>query len=138
MQDSKITISEDPKDLKSLKGLAERCLDNYALENGRLKERTGKDGFTALFAIQNGKKVGFITGYSEEKKMHIWLFGVLAQKRGKGIGKKLLEAFHKHASEKGYRAVTTITFNKYAQKIILSLKSGYKITEVKYIPEKND
>ncbi len=133
-----LKITEGKSDLAGLKALAELCLDNYTLPMQKLSAKASLPDFTILFASEGGKKVGFIAGHGENGKMHIWLFGVLKKKRGRGIGKRLLGKFHVLASKKGYNSVSTITFNKYAQKIILSIREGYRITGVKFIPEKND
>lgn len=134
----KITLNEDSADHNGLKALAEACLDNYSLPMDKISSRAANKDFTILFALAGKKRIGFITGYGEGGKMHIWLFGVLNGQRGKGIGAKLLQKFHSVALKKGYKTVNTITFNKYPQKIVLSVKSGYKITGTKFIPEKND
>ncbi len=134
-----IKITQNNSDFASLRALAESCLENYILPQEKIASRASKGDFTILFAQQGkGKKVGFIAGYSENNAMHIWLFGVRKGFRGKGIGALLLKKFHSLASKNGYNTVNTITFNKYKNKLVLSIKSGYKITAVKFIEEKND
>ncbi len=133
-----VTVKRANSDFASLKNLAQSCLDNYTLLHDKMVSKSRKKDFTILFARKGKKKVGFITGYAEKGKMHIWLFGVLKKVRGKGIGYLLLNKFHMFAAKRGYKAVTTITFNNYQNKIILSIKAGYRIIGVKYIKEKKD
>ena len=134
----KIVITQSNNDLENLKTLAEECLDNYTLSIEKIVDRSKKPNFTLLFAIAGKTKTGFIAGYEENGKMHIWLFGVKKDARKQGIGTKLLKEFESIAAKKGQKFVNTITFNKYREKIILSLKNGYRIIECKHVPEKMD
>src|SRR3989339_59621 len=143
MAGKKITIEEASSGggaqvIGGLKSLAEKCLDNYTLEAQKIEERQARRDFTLLFALQGKEKVGFIAGYGDSGRMHIWLFGGLGALRGAGIGRMLLEKFHSVSAAKGYKIVNTITFNKYPRKIILSVRNGYRIVDVKYAPEKGD
>jgi len=134
----KIIVKQENFALNELKKLAESCLSKYKLPVKKAIERAKRKDFTLLFAFNGKKRIGFIAGYAEKRKMHIWLFGVLKKNRGKGIGSKLLNRFHSISLKKDYKSVTTITFNKYKEKLILSLKHGYRITGLKHIHAKND
>ncbi len=133
-----LKIISDNGNLKSLKSLSQECLKNYSLDTKKAVEKSAKKDFTILFSTEGGKKTGFITGYGEGTKMHIWLLGVKKGNRGKGIGSALISEFSRSASEKGYKAIHTITFNKYREKLMLSLRLGFQITGFTYIKEKND
>ncbi|MEM4327288.1 MAG: GNAT family N-acetyltransferase [Candidatus Diapherotrites archaeon] len=132
------SIKQDNEDYINLKRLAEATLNNYKLPLRKIKKYSKNNDFTLLFALKKNKKIGFIAGFGKNCKMHIWLFGVSKNERGKGIGKALLKRFHSIARRKGYLYVDTLTFNKYSYKLLLSIKLGYIIYKTKYLKDKKD
>ena len=134
----KTEIIQEAGNLTDLKALAEECLDNYTLPLEKAESKSKNKDFVLLFAEKDSQKLGFISGYAEKESFHIWLLGVKKEARGQGVGSALISAFEELASKKGYKSITTITFNKYPEKIGLSLKLGFKITGKKFIEEKDD
>ncbi|PIN85360.1 MAG: hypothetical protein COV47_02540 [Candidatus Diapherotrites archaeon CG11_big_fil_rev_8_21_14_0_20_37_9] len=133
-----VKIEAGNGDFDSLKVLAEKCLANYTLQKSNFKTKSKMKDFVAFFAVESGQKIGFISGYGEGQSMHIWLFGVMETKRRMGIGEALLAEFESFAKQKGYVEITTMTFNKYRGKLILSIKSGFDITGYKFLESKNN
>ena len=119
-------------ELERLVYLANRSISLYNISIEKAKEKSERKDFTLLFSHEND---GFIAGYQDFESadnMFIWLFGVLPDKQGKGIGSALLWEFEKRARDKGYKKIRSYTFNRFKSKIILSLNRGYKIIKSKF------
>ena len=119
-------------ELESLVEMTGKCIDSYSLSIEKAREKAGRKDFTLLFSNENQ---GFIAGYRDFENpeiMFIWLFGVLPENRGRGVGSRLLQEFERSAIKKGYKKIRSYTFNKYKSKIILSLNRGYRIIEARF------
>lgn len=126
-------------DLEEIRLLAEKSLSSYTLSKEKLSAKSSEPDFVAVKAALGNRIIGFVMGSKKNEKIfHIWLLGVDPDFRKIGVGKKMLSFLHSLLSKKGYSKIDTLTFNKYVPKIILSLKCGYSIKDVKFIREKND
>ncbi len=124
--------------LERLVRLAEGSINFYNVSLEKARDMSKRKGFILLFSP---KDEGFITGYEDyesPENMFIWLFGILPEFQGKGLGSKLLDDFEKIAKDRGYRRVRSYTYNRFKSKIILSLNRGYRIIETKFEKDRND
>ncbi|HOZ55465.1 MAG TPA: GNAT family N-acetyltransferase [Clostridia bacterium] len=82
---------------------------------------------------ENSKLFGYsiIVDQQEEKNMYAWYGGVLPESQGKGITKKFLENLIEMATEKKYLSVTLASTNIRPHMLILAIKMGFNIDELK-------
>lgn len=126
------------EDFEKLIELANKSINSYNLSLEKVNEKLQRKNFNLLFSPE---REGFIAGYEDFEDaecMFIWLFGVLPESQGKGIGSALLKQFEDIAVNKGYKKIRSYTYNKFKSKIILSINKGYRIVGVDFDKERKD
>lgn len=84
--------------------------------------------FHLLIASIDDTPVGFKLGYELDKwSFYSWLGGSMAEFRGVGIAKDLIEAQHEWCRSQGYRKIQTKTQNRWKAMLALNIKSGFEI-----------
>lgn len=88
-----ITIRDwTEKDLPKLMALERACFaDAWTTE--MMKNEFFRDGFCGVLAEEDGEIVGYLCGYSLFEDAELLKTAVLQERRGKGIGGLLLDAF---------------------------------------------
>lgn len=86
-------------------------------------------GDPALFvAKREGQVVGYLSADERERGMYYMShIGVRHDLKRQGIGRALIRACEKAARERGYRALTTTTYNRYKGMLFLLLSEGFCI-----------
>ncbi len=91
-------------------------------------EAAEKPGLTLLLALEGERAVGFKLGYRRSPDtFYSWLGGVHPQARGQGAARRLMEEQHAWLREQGYRFVTTETFNRYRDMLLLNIRMGFEV-----------
>jgi predicted GNAT superfamily acetyltransferase len=87
-----------------------------------------KPGLLLLLAWEGDDCLGFKAGYRRnETTFYSWLGGVLAEARGQGIARRLMVAQHEWLPGQGYSSVTTETFNRYREMLLLNIRMGFDV-----------
>lgn len=93
-----------------------------------------------LIAEDEETLAGFKCGYERDvgtRKFYSWLGGVLPKYRKKGVAKLLLLKMEEWCKERGYEVLEFKTFNEHKGMLILAIKNGFQIVDVRY-SEKDD
>lgn len=78
------------------------------------------------------KFVGYAMGYLEKRKgYYMWMFGVLPDYRGRGIGSAILDEQIDFARNQGYSKFSVKTSNRWRNMLRLCIKKGFDITGFK-------
>ncbi len=87
-----------------------------------------KPGLMLLLAWEGDDCLGFKAGYRRnEDHFYSWLGGVLPGARGQGIARRLMLAQHEWVQGQGYVYVTTETYNRYRDMLLLNLRMGFDV-----------
>ena len=87
-----------------------------------------KPGLLVLLAWEGDDCVGVKMGYRRnESTFYSWLGGVLPEARGQGVTRRLMLAQHGWLAEHGYRCVTTETYNRYREMLLLNIRMGFDV-----------
>lgn len=83
--------------------------------------------------IEEGECVGYsiIVDQSEIKNLYAWYGGVVPCRQGCGINSLFLDELIKEATNKKYDSVTLATTNSRPNMIILAVRKGFKIYDLK-------
>jgi predicted GNAT superfamily acetyltransferase len=94
-----------------------------------------KPGLLLLLAWEGDDCVGFKAGYRRnESTFYSWLGGVLPEARGQGIARRLMLAQHEQLAEQGYSYVTTETYNRYREMLLLNVRMGFDVVGTQTTP----
>ncbi len=86
-----------------------------------------------LVAELDRQPVGFTCGYElRPTTFYSWLYGVLPNARGLGIGSQLMDALHAWVQEHGYEMIRLECYNQHREMILLAVKRGYDIVGVRW------
>jgi len=92
------------------------------------EDATEKLGLMLLLAWDGDDCLGFKLGYRRsEEHFYSWLGGVLPGARGQGIARRLMLAQHEWVADQGYSYVTTETYNRYRDMLLLNLRMGFDV-----------
>ena len=87
-----------------------------------------KPGLMVLLAWEEDACVGVKMGYRRsESTFYSWLGGVLPEARGQGVARRLMLAQHEWVAAQGYRYVTTETYNRYREMLLLNIRTGFDV-----------
>lgn len=87
-----------------------------------------KPGLMLLLAWDGDDCLGFKAGYRRnESTFYSWLGGVLPEARGQGVARRLMLAQHEWVAAQGYRYVTTETYNRYREMLLLNIRMGFDV-----------
>lgn len=87
-----------------------------------------KPGLMVLLAWEGDTCLGVKMGYRRsESTFYSWLGGVLPEGRGQGVARRLMLAQHEWVAEQGYRYVTTETYNRYREMLLLNIRMGFDV-----------
>ena len=87
-----------------------------------------KPGLMLLLAWDGDDCLGFKVGYrSNESTFYSWLGGVLPEARGQGVARRLMLAQHEWVRAQGYGYVTTETYNRYREMLLLNIRTGFDV-----------
>ena len=83
--------------------------------------------------VYEGKQVGYsiIVEQSDINNLYAWYGGVIPEFQGKGINDKFFDFFISFAREHLYNSVTFATTNMRPHMLILGIKKGFKIFDIK-------
>lgn len=116
----------------------------YADQRGKLKDLTGRDGFsgadslegiwtsmdTIALAVENGVAVGFlsftISGKNAQKWLWIHNFYVNSSQRGKGVGSMLMETVREFGKAKGCRFMQLTVLDNNDSALAMYQKLGFR------------
>ncbi|WP_424949373.1 GNAT family N-acetyltransferase [Deinococcus sp.] len=94
-----------------------------------------KPGLLLLLAWEGDDCLGFKAGYRRnETTFYSWLGGVLQEARGQGIARRLMLAQHEWVADQGYRYVTTETYNRYREMLLLNIRMGFDVVGTQTMP----
>jgi len=87
-----------------------------------------KPGLMLLLAWEGDDLLGFKMGYRRsDAHFYSWLGGVHPGARGQGVARRLMTAQHDWLASQGYTHVTTETYNRYREMLLLNITSGFDI-----------
>ncbi|GAG38804.1 unnamed protein product [marine sediment metagenome] len=105
---------------------AQAWLDKYADRRNR----------TLLVAIRNDAIAGYLTAYERENgEFFMSHIGVRQDCKRQGIARSLVRRYEQIARDAGYRALTTTTYNRFKEMLILLLQEGFDIDDVTRIKD---
>lgn len=89
------------------------------------------EGALILVAELDGLLAGFKIGYPvSDTDLYSWLGGVLPAYRQTGLAQQLLAFQENCARERGFRALSVKSMNRYPSMLRLLIKNGYQIRAV--------
>ncbi|RYU68733.1 N-acetyltransferase [Aliivibrio finisterrensis] len=95
----------------------------------KLEQRLSDIPHLILIATHNGQPVAYKMGYElSSLEFYSWLGGVVPTARKKGIATQLRLAQESWAHEKGYKAISVKSMNRYPPMLQLLISSGYHIS----------
>ena len=95
----------------------------------KLEQRLSDIPHLILIATHNGQPVAYKMGYElSNLEFYSWLGGVVPTARKKGIATQLRLAQESWAHEKGYKAISVKSMNRYPAMLQLLISSGYHIS----------
>ncbi|MDD9155663.1 GNAT family N-acetyltransferase [Aliivibrio sp. S4TY2] len=95
----------------------------------KLEQRLRDIPHLILIATHNGQPVAYKMGYElSNLEFYSWLGGVVPTARKKGIATQLRLAQESWAHEKGYKAISVKSMNRYPAMLQLLISSGYHIS----------
>jgi GNAT superfamily N-acetyltransferase len=86
-------------------------------------------GSSWVAEIPPGQISGFLAAERFGDELHIWELAVGLIQQGRGLGRRLIEAAHTYAAERGLRALTLTTFRDVAWNAPLYGRMGFSILE---------
>lgn len=94
-----------------------------------------KPGLMLLLAWDGDDCLGFKAGYRRnESTFYSWLGGVLPEARGQGVARRLMLAQHEWVRAQGYGYVTTETYNRYREMLLLNIRTGFDVVGTQTTP----
>ena len=94
-----------------------------------------KPGLMVLLAWEGSDCLGFKAGYRRnETTFYSWLGGVRPEARGQGVARQLMAAQHDWLAAQGYRYVTTETYNRYREMLLLNIRVGFDVVGTQTTP----
>lgn len=104
--------------------------DPYSREKLERESRV-KHQLLALVAYAGNQPCGFKVGYEMTSRIfYSWIGGVVAEFRGNGIARMLMQHQHRLAKEMDYSVVRTHTENRFRDMLLLNIRSGFDIVGV--------
>jgi len=90
---------------------------------------------SAIFLAKKGSEiVGYLLGYEGDKgDFHIWHVGVKQDFKRQGIGRALLRKCEEACRTRGYRVLSTTSYNRFRGMLILLLQEEFYIEGVTWI-----
>lgn len=87
-----------------------------------------------FLAEKDSEVVGYLLGYEGDKgDFHIWHVGVRQDFKRQGIGRALLRKCEEACRSRGYRALSTTTYNRFRGMLILLLQEGFYVEGVTWV-----
>lgn len=111
---------------KIFQGMYER--DPYSLQE--YQERLKNIKPKILVAKIDEKIVGNSIAFERDRKLYIWIVGVLKEHRNNGIATRFFEENEQFAKENKYLSVTTKVYNVSKEMLRMLIARGYRITDV--------
>lgn len=126
-----ITIRDwTEKDLPKLMALERACFaDAWTTE--MMKNEFLRDGFCGVLAEEDGEIVGYLCGYSLFEDAELLKTAVLQERRGKGIGGLLLDAFTEKVLSQGAEQIFLEVRVTNTPALGLYLSRGFEKTRIR-------
>ncbi len=91
-----------------------------------------------LAAAVDEHPAGFFLGFEHEPDVyHHWIYGVLPDFQGQGLGSRLMAAADAWAEDHGYAASRMECDNRHRRMLHLALAHGYDITGLSWDPDRH-
>jgi predicted GNAT superfamily acetyltransferase len=121
------TLDMDRALLSSMLELHDSIFD---VQNSNIvvEELGKKSKFLILFAVADGRVVGYKVGYEDRTdRFYSWLGGVHPAYRNRGIASELMRRQHAWCEQQGYSIIRTHTKNKWRNMLVLNIRHGFDI-----------
>lgn len=151
MRDDKVKIRDvKPDEWEKLRDLNEKVMVNNSKYDDDLivnfastprgekffKEAIERKNGCCLVAVENDEFIGYVNGgelnipYRKSKYFEVENLGVIPEKKGTGLGSKLLEAVSNWAKKHGYEKIYLESYAKNEEAISFYRKHGFKDIDI--------